>query len=211
MSIKKIIGGICGLVLSFVLVGCVDTTSDSNGTIQETETTEKQVVLRESWDKTFIPKKLKGDGSTGADYGKCDYTFLYYIYEDNTVEIIGQCYENTIAYYNYNDSIYDIGILSFDDSLYSMEMSEESYWNTTLRFKENYAERSFERMNNGNIVGEQIKITLTPKGTFTEKTQIEAFGKLITIDPSLILQYSADKGAGNTTAIIEDWYSEKNN
>ena len=220
MSIKKIIGGICGLILG---IGCLNLSN-----VEAEDTVPAQVIQRESWDKTFVSgeRSIYSSSSNSYTYENCYayYTFLDYVYSDNTVEIVCQCSKN-------ENDFYSLETLSFDDSLYDIDLkTKESYWDSIISFDNNYINYIFKRKNNTQETGNLMTITLTPKTEFTEETTIEAFGKSIiinsgnkpiskgdidsngevnSIDAALILQYSADKGAGNTTATIEDWYNEK--
>lgn len=220
MSIKKIIGGICGLVLG---ISCLNLNN-----VKAEDAMLAQVIQRESWDKTFVSGERSIYSSSSNSY-TCEncyayYTFLDYVYSDNTVEIVCQCSKN-------EGSTYSLDYLSFDDSLYNIELkTKEKYWDSIISFDNNYINYIFKRKDYTQETGNLMTIILTPKTEFTEETIIEAFGKPVVInsgnkpiskgdidsngevnstDAALILQYSADKGAGNTTSTIEDWYNEK--
>lgn len=200
MSIKKIISGICGIVLGF---NCM--------TVRAEDTSS--VVQRVGWN---------AEANTQKDYHHVNYTFYSYVYSSNKVEITCQCSKSTAS------DPYIIESLIFIDSIYNIEIQtdDDRYWDNIISFDNNNIVYSFNRKTYFNATGSLITITLTPKYSFTEETTITAFGQEIIInsgnaepqkadfnqdgavnaeDAALILQYSGEFGSGFTELTFDEW------
>ena len=201
MSIKKIIGGICGIVLGINCMGSVVRAEDTSS-----------VVQRIGWNASYL------DNNNFS----VDYTFYSYVYSNNRVEITCQCSKSK-AYHPYA-----IENLIFDDSIYNVEIQtdKDNYWDIIISFDNNNIVYNFNRKTYFDATGSLITITLTPKYSFTEETTITAFGQEIIInsgnaepqkadfnqdgavnaeDAALILQYSGEFGSGFTELTFDEW------
>ena len=132
MSIKKIISGICGIVLG---VNCMTARAeDTNNVVQKID-----------WKNHFNTRY------SHTAY----YNFLAYVYSDNSIEITGLCNLNQ------NRQFYIMSDLIFDDFLYKIRIEPSYYWIASFRDNKNSSiTYDFDRTNSTTEKGDSITIYL---------------------------------------------------
>lgn len=206
MSIKKIIGGICGIVLGINCMGSVAAKAEDTN----------EIIQRDGWE-------IEQKSNNSYSYG-CRYSCYSHIYSNNKVEIVCQCVNASSNGYDFE--------LTFDDYLYdvSIETDYDGYWDIMNSYNNNDIVYIFKRKKDNVQTGKLLTITLTPKMEFERQTSIDAFGHKILVnegngtaetgdfnydgvinaeDAALILQYSAEFGSGITTTRFDYWCKEK--
>lgn len=240
MIIKKIIGGICGLVLG---ISCLN--------LSNVEAEDKVLIL-EGEEKAFTqqiqPYYILPDGTKIESWNSYS-DFQVHFDVDGLILIEAQWTYDSSQVYNIllsypeltiSDLKYSLGEIEYNENFY--DYYNGAYYFSTIDkyypddFKTDFEKEllcnellvDFRTAQSDSCYQTYFSLCVLEDISIKDPQRIKICGKeyyynfshsgadinldykIDAKDAALILQYSADKGAGNTTATIEDWYNEKN-